>query len=933
MKEKYDILFKKFGFKEVRNKIFDELIYEIKNFTNNNGQNDNDFNLNNLTSKFEEYKQIKKTKIIFYEFIFDSCSNQLYFYHQNYENYTFKISKLKKFQVSSNNDASDAKDEWIFDNHYLMYLVSEVYKMENPKFAHSLESINDENSIISLKENNINTFMKNDWKGIYDAPESIDYDEIEKIKQKSFKERINEPFFIELIGLKNTKTLPEEYIKSKSYCSSFEYFFSDSNYLIKKNILFHNEDIYFRFNLFQELEYYYNWGNYGNLYINFELLKNCKRHQKLSRFVYFLSFLFPRNYNKFSTLFEDKIKHILSDKLESWPLIINEIITYFEKNIFKISEQQNNNKTSEKIEDLNDITRLFNNVQEKKFLIIFDNILTKEENDIVEKIINNYSGSNFIFIIIHPLINGFTFNQLIKYINEPNDTFSPFYLFFTNLLDFNSKSPKYFEEKNSKIFEENVTNDEIILYDLIRIFNFKSIFVDSFNNTINSKSIDFLARYLKHLNIQFDNENKKIIDIAFKNENIEKEYNNIYENTLTYIKTKNSFSFNNIMGQRDGYDLERIIINKIIIGKKESFEVLNLKSIFGLKDIEKKNNVNYEKINFILKQRSLGGEMFDFGFKIIKDNKQYLKIAQVTSDKTKEEKEKISIERINLNCSYLKKKFKENNLGELDGISICILAPLTILKDKKKYKKLKIFSRENNYEFILFDLNSCSFFERIKGESYKKDLFEIDNKYMLNLIDFNELIKIDKPLNLLSSRKVQNIEENMEDLDVMKEADKYMGKKIKRIAKFEYKGNFSDLKKLNENYFGYIYLQKTKFIYFFKDKIIKMNISKEIKNDKDKDKRLIFILYSVMRNPNQYVDSSNEEEIEKNKKKKKKKNIKEKSEIQTIQKSKEIKEEAIELDEDKQKLKNEGDKQEHKKKRRIFVTANSFLNKKKESDK
>ena len=55
--------------------------------------------------------------------------------------------------------------------------------------------------------------------------------------------------------------------------------------------------------------------------------------------------------------------------------------------------------------------------------------------------------------------------------------------------------------------------------------------------------------------------------------------------------------------------------------------------------------------------------------------------------------------------------------------------------------------------------------------------------------------------------------------------------------------------------------------------------------------------------------------------------------IQSFKKINEEGENAIELDEDKQKLKNECDKQEHKKKRRIFVTANSFLNKKKESDK
>ena len=100
--------------------------------------------------------------------------------------------------------------------------------------------------------------------------------------------------------------------------------------------------------------------------------------------------------------------------------------------------------------------------------------------------------------------------------------------------------------------------------------------------------------------------------------------------------------------------------------------------------------------------------MFDFAFKIIIDNKQYLKITQVTSIKTEEEKEKLSLEKMIINCSYLKKEFEENDLGNIDGISFCIIAPLRILedKDKKNNKDLKKFCKLNNYEFFLFDLNN-----------------------------------------------------------------------------------------------------------------------------------------------------------------------------------------------------------------------------------
>ena len=65
---------------------------------------------------------------------------------------------------------------------------------------------------------------------------------------------------------------------------------------------------------------------------------------------------------------------------------------------------------------------------------------------------------------------------------------------------------------------------------------------------------------------------------------------------------------------------------------------MNLQSIFGLKDLEKIKNVDYEFSNFFLNQKSSGGEMFDFAMKIIKDNKQYLKLTQMTSDKSDDEK-------------------------------------------------------------------------------------------------------------------------------------------------------------------------------------------------------------------------------------------------------------------------------------------------------
>ena len=112
----------------------------------------------------------------------------------------------------------------------------------------------------------------------------------------------------------------------------------------------------------------------------------------------------------------------------------------------------------------------------------------------------------------------------------------------------------------------------MIIYDLVRIFNFKSTFVDSINRDINSKSLEFLVKYMKYLNIKFDNTGKKIINIAFKNKFIENQFKTKYDDILTMIKTKNNLSFNNLIGQRDGFDLEKIMINEIIYSQKKEFK-------------------------------------------------------------------------------------------------------------------------------------------------------------------------------------------------------------------------------------------------------------------------------------------------------------------------------------------------------------------------
>ena len=932
----YDKLFRQFDFENIRNQIFDKLNSDIDTFIFEKKYE----RVYDFFTKFKKYIDFKPD-ITYFEFKFIIEGNDICFFHRSDKNIIFYITNLKKLKISKNSDGSDAYDEWIFNEDYLKYLIYKIYKMKNPKFAHSLKSINDESSIISLKEENIKDYLNKDWNIIYESEESINYDIILEEKKKSFMERTKDNFFIRLILEKDLKELPKDFLKLKDYCSSFRDIFPLSKSIKRKNIIFHNEDIYYRYNLFHYLEMYYNYGTYGNFYINFKLLINSnKRHEKLERIAYFLSYLFPKDYANFEKFFEDNIKNKISEDLYSWREIIFEIINYFQNNIFKnkkVAEKKENSEQKDNQNANNEKIGLFDDNENKKFIIIFDDISTNEENKVVQNIMEECYNENFIFFTIYPLINEFTYKKFIEYINNPIDCVSPFSLIFTNLINFEQKSPNYNEIKEPKILEDFKANDESIIYDLIRIFNFKYIFFDSINRDKNLESLGFITKYIKYLNIQFDNKDKKIINIAFKNKNIEDKFRERYENILTQIKAKNNISFNNILGQKDGFDLEKIIISEIIYNSKQNFEILEVKSIFGLRELMKKNNFNYTNTNIFIKQNIPNTEMFDFAFKIIKENKQYLKIVQATSIKTEDEKEKLSIEKIKINCSYLKNEFKKNDLGNIDGFSFCIIAPLSIIKDSNKnYKDLKRFCRENNYEFILFDLNTCLFYERVKGNSIEKDIFEIDDKYLLNVIDFNEIIEINHPLTILSSRKVKERDEDKEDEKAEEKAKNLMGQSIKRIAKFEFKGNFTDLKKLNENYFAYIYLKSKEeiSIYFYKEIIIKNNEVKDYNNFSDK--RLTLILYSIKQINKEYFDSSLEFEIDKEHeeetifennviKKKRKSKVKH---IKNFKKSIKIKEEEIEIDEEK---KNSEDKENDEEKQKISYKEKSIYKKEKEN--
>ena len=880
MQKKYDFLFNNLGFKEKRNDIFKQFIDEIEKYSEKKGLDSN----TNFSTKCKNYFD-KNSSITFNNFTFKMDTGSLIFYHQYARSSDYEISNLKLFKIFKGKSSNKYEEEYIFNKDYLRYLIFNIYQMKNPKFAHSTKSLNDEDSSCSLtEETDVIDYLYNDWEVIYEEDSDLDfYNEMNNIKNLILEERIKNDFFNELIGLKGTKVIPVDY---KIYSSSLDELFSSFKSINKKTIIFHNEDNYFTLTLFKKFEDYYKWGDAGFLYINFDLFKNVRRPERAKKFIYLLLYLFPISYDDFKLFYENNMKYLISDNIDCWTTIIDKIINYFQNNIFKEKEEEESKiETGKKEKEIQSIEEakklqlqkfnLFLNPSKKKFFIIFDNISTFNENVLVKSIINSYSLTNFSFIVIYPLINNFTFEKLIDITVDSPRKYDDFSLYFANIKD-NKINPKYKEKVQEKALSKEKIEQENIIYDFIRIFKFKSIFVDSIYSEINSKSLIYLKHYIEYINIHFDNKNKKIIDISFKNEIVEKEFIGIYGYILDLITKKNNILFNNINGQKDGFDIESIIISTLITNKYKSYENLKVKSIFGLKDLQKEENIDYESKSFFLTQNSSCAEVFDFGIKIVtKEFKQYLKIIQSTLIKNKEEQYKICIERILIYCSYLKKQFEENKLGKLDGISFIIISPIKILENNKSYKSLKKFCKQNGYEFILFNVNERAFYKRKnwKNEIYNiDDLFNVNNEYLLELKDFNQIIKIDKPLRMISPRKVRARDEEEEDENAQKKGNDYFKQKIKRVAKFEYEGKITDIKEINENYFAYIYSKDKKSYYFYKNNILKEKEEDEMeienKTKRQKNTKFILILYSEEKIFDKYEDSS--EEILKKKEKKKK---------------------------------------------------------------
>ena len=102
----YERLFKKLGFGEVRNKIFDKILSEINTFYNGEKKSES----MDIYNKFKEYL-ITKNSFSYSKFIFKIFIDEIYFYHEDDDKMSYFINTLKKYKISKSSDGKNAIEE------------------------------------------------------------------------------------------------------------------------------------------------------------------------------------------------------------------------------------------------------------------------------------------------------------------------------------------------------------------------------------------------------------------------------------------------------------------------------------------------------------------------------------------------------------------------------------------------------------------------------------------------------------------------------------------------------------------------------------------------------------------------------------------------------------------------------------------------------
>lgn len=508
--------------------------------------------------------------------------------------------------------------------------------------------------------------------------------------------------------------------------------------------------------------------NIKYFYLNIDYLINESSIKNIRKYIFFyLSTLFFTNeYKEYIEFIEKEVLSIINYKGKT---LIIKLLEILQKNI-------------------------------KNMELYIDNIKTKMEFDIIDDFIKTYDANINIFIQINnntlPTLCNINF-KLITY--EPDS--------FSISDDMEYHLPLKLDAISLTVIK-NTYSEQLKSY--FSNFDYEDYrFLLKIKLFLNSTNFDLIelkkyASFLDFLLIKIHN--KRVNKINFRNNMIKEIFDDLYEGYITKMKNINSNIFSEISKSEEGIYFEKQIIFDLITNKV-NIQKVKIDKIFSIKEFPDFKKIEKQGILFI--QTNTNAPYYDFSYIYTFNNLNILKCCQIGINKNIRELEKLNKMFLLFDLYFFCQKLRQEKKIQIDKIEICIITTYKAyeeyinrnLKTKEKkynnFETMKNYCHQNDFVFLIYDINNSEFF------IFNKD----------NILTKTNLESVVFP------NELKNIFENDDDIKGIKKLNYYFKLKSPNvIGKIKLNNNMG-IEKLNA-YF-YFKIIKNNIIFYSNKNIIK----------------------------------------------------------------------------------------------------------------
>ena len=479
---------------------------------------------------------------------------------------------------------------------------------------------------------------------------------------------------------------------------------------------FHNEKIGITLSIIKNflVFYQYNWRIF---YFDTNYIYNSSYKKRKKYFMYFLNLLFLREETEEANAFMTKIYSNFKKYDEKFDILLEEIIQHFKS--------------------------------DRKILLIFDNIHSKYQYNIINKMTDkiDLTKDNHIFIREFIEINEKTLYIIKQFFEDKKSvkTVGNYENMKYDLKiiiklkeknqDYLSDYKIYIDDNLSQLFKQYSIANHTNLIKLFYYLNIDKITKDESDDIIIS---NLLKDFISFLYIKISD---GLVEIKFRNKIIENSFKNFYIFYYNiFLNEHSKLILTKLLESEKGYNFERQIIFSIIIGSlNKNYERINIERIYCAKKFPK-IELDINNRNILFYQNIPNAPLYDFGVLLQVKGKLILKVFQVFINKDIEKIKKLKKNKIIYDLCYFIGKICRILNKKIEGFTFGIIISKNLYnkyKNKDKIKFIKEFCFNNKYEFLLYDLDenkfskdinqneiNCNFQEIKSFEELESDYFE-----------------------------------------------------------------------------------------------------------------------------------------------------------------------------------------------------------------